>query len=145
MLPELVPPQQLMTANAWISLNDNLARVAGPAIGGLTVAWVGFGGVVVLNPVWFLLACSSSGSRAAKRASRRVKASESINHGRPGPAAVLRRVARWLGPDRPHRVLVFVFVVAGTAQVGDAMFFGLLAPTPIRATSHASYTSGQRR
>jgi predicted MFS family arabinose efflux permease len=56
LLPRLVGDERLITANALNALNDNLARIAGPAVGGLLLVTWGFAGVVVVNAASFLLA-----------------------------------------------------------------------------------------
>jgi MFS family permease len=40
MLPQLVPPEHFVNANAWFSSTYELASMAGPAIAGLLIAWV---------------------------------------------------------------------------------------------------------
>src|SRR5215203_1248689 len=56
LLPKLVGTDRLMAANSLNAFNDNLARIAGPAIGGLVIAFGGLGGVALLNAATFLLA-----------------------------------------------------------------------------------------
>jgi len=53
-VPELVPRPELPSAIALNSLGFNLARAAGPALGGLAVATMGAGGAFVLNAVSFI-------------------------------------------------------------------------------------------
>lgn len=48
-IPELVPRDQLANAIALGSISFNLARAAGPAIGGLMVAWIGAWSVFAIN------------------------------------------------------------------------------------------------
>jgi MFS family permease len=40
-IPQLVPPEQLANANAWLSSSYELAAISGPAIGGLLIAATG--------------------------------------------------------------------------------------------------------
>jgi MFS family permease len=56
LLPRLVGEDRLVTANALNALNDNLARIAGPAIGGLLLASGGFAGVVLVDAASYLVA-----------------------------------------------------------------------------------------
>ena len=49
LLPTLVGRDRLMVANSLNALNDNIARIAGPALGGLIAAYAGFAGVVIVN------------------------------------------------------------------------------------------------
>ncbi len=55
LLPRLVGDQHLLTANALNSLNDNLARVIGPAIGGAVMVVFGLRGAVLLDSASFLI------------------------------------------------------------------------------------------
>src|SRR3979409_1211907 len=41
LVPSLVPPQSLPSANAWIELARTVAFASGPALGGVLVGWVG--------------------------------------------------------------------------------------------------------
>ena len=56
MLPLLSDPKLLVSANALNALNNNLARLIGSAMGGAMVTLVGFGSVVILDIVSFLIA-----------------------------------------------------------------------------------------
>ena len=56
LLPTLVGRDRLMVANSLNALNDNIARIAGPALGGLIGAYVGFAGVVVVNAACYAVA-----------------------------------------------------------------------------------------
>lgn len=55
-LPIVAGEQRLVSANSLLSLNSNLARLAGPAIGGVVAARFGLPGVTLLDTVSFLLA-----------------------------------------------------------------------------------------
>jgi predicted MFS family arabinose efflux permease len=55
-LPLLSDPKLLVSANALNALNNNLARLIGPAIGGLVAAWFGVGGVVVVDVLTYVVA-----------------------------------------------------------------------------------------
>ena len=53
-MPELVPKRELPSAIALNSIGFNLARAAGPALGGLVVAAIGAGAAFVLNAISFV-------------------------------------------------------------------------------------------
>jgi MFS family permease len=53
-IPELVPREELTPAITLNGINFNLARAAGPALGGFVVAWFGAGANFLLNAVSFL-------------------------------------------------------------------------------------------
>lgn len=56
MLPNLVPEDQLVSANALNALNNNLARLVGPALGGVVAGLLGLSGVVLLDAASFGIA-----------------------------------------------------------------------------------------
>lgn len=56
LLPRLVDEKDLAAANGLNGLNNNLARLIGPALGGITAATVGLRGAVLLDSLSFLLA-----------------------------------------------------------------------------------------
>jgi MFS family permease len=56
LLPRLVTEERLVSANSLISVSGNLARLIGPALGGLIAARLGLNGIVLIDAVSFLLA-----------------------------------------------------------------------------------------
>jgi MFS family permease len=56
LLPKLVGKEDLVTANALNSLNNNLARLIGPAVGGVVVQLWGFSSAVLIDVASFLIA-----------------------------------------------------------------------------------------
>lgn len=56
LLPTLVPAGETGRANALNTVNNNLARLAGPAIGGVLTASAGIGAVAVTDAATFLVA-----------------------------------------------------------------------------------------
>lgn len=72
LVPELVPEEDLPSANALTSMSFQLGRVAGPALGGIIVAGAGVGPGFVINGLSFLasgllLVPLLAGSRAPQR------------------------------------------------------------------------------
>ena len=55
LLPQLVDESHLVAANSLNTLNNNLARLAGPALGGLLFGLLGFTSVVFLDSLSFLI------------------------------------------------------------------------------------------
>ena len=53
-IPELVPHEELSAAVTLNGINFNLARAAGPALGGFVVAWIGADANFLLNAASFL-------------------------------------------------------------------------------------------
>jgi predicted MFS family arabinose efflux permease len=56
LLPTLVDEEQLVSANSLNSLNDNLARIIGPAIGGALLAMWGLTAVVIADALSYMMA-----------------------------------------------------------------------------------------
>lgn len=56
LLPGVVEDEELPAANSLNSLNNNLARLIGPMIGGVATLWLGLRGVVLLDAATFLAA-----------------------------------------------------------------------------------------
>lgn len=56
LLPRLVSEEHLLAANSLNSLNNNLARLIGPALGGTAAALVGLAGVTLLDAGSFVIA-----------------------------------------------------------------------------------------
>lgn len=56
LLPTLVDDKRLAAANSLNALNNNLARLVGPALGGLLLSTIGFAGVVIVDAATYLLA-----------------------------------------------------------------------------------------
>ena len=49
LLPTLVEDDQLLTANSLDALGENSARLVGPALGGVLLAWLGIQGVILFD------------------------------------------------------------------------------------------------
>lgn len=56
LIPNLVDAEHLVPANALIALNNNLARLIGPALGGLIAAMTGLNGIILADAISFLVA-----------------------------------------------------------------------------------------
>ena len=56
LLPLLVEPDQLVAANSLNAVNNNLARLIGPAIGGIVAAWAGLASVAYVDSGTFVAA-----------------------------------------------------------------------------------------
>ena len=55
LIPQIIPADDLPSANALTGISANLGRVAGPALGALTVGWLGSTVAFALNGVSFLI------------------------------------------------------------------------------------------
>lgn len=122
LLPTLVDETRLGAANSLNALNNNLARLVGPALGGVLVAVTGLGGVVLAKAATYLLAALLVlGVRAPPRL------------GAPAAAAspLRRLLGEWrtgLGAVRQNRRLTLSFAVAGLVGLGEGTISTLMAP-----------------
>ncbi len=78
LLPRLVGKEYLVPANALNSLNDNLSRLVGPALGGLVAAWFGLDGVVAADAASFLVAAGMIAAIAASTRPEREPAPHTV-------------------------------------------------------------------
>ena len=129
LLPTLVGRDRLMVANSLNALNDNIARIAGPALGGLIAAYAGFAGVVIVNAACYAAA-------ALLVALIRISPTSTPNRddGQASPRAtraVRSIITEWvdgLRVVRRSQLVAVVFVATALALLGDSVFSALLAP-----------------
>ena len=128
LLPTLVDPSRLGAANSLNALNNNLARLVGPALGGLLIASVGFGGVVLTQALTYLVAGSFVlGVRAPERPESPAVFPEVPTALRP----LERLVSEWrtgLRAVRESRLLSLSFGVALLVGLGEGTISTLMAP-----------------
>lgn len=127
LLPQLVGRERLIAANSLNSLNDNLGRIVGPAVGGLILALGGFASVVIFNVITFVIAAVVIGlirTRGPMVPDREA--------GTVGPVAgTPSGWAEWragLAAVRRSTVVMIVLVAAATGLLGDSILSSLLAP-----------------
>ena len=124
-LPRLVREEELVAANSLNALNNSLARLGGPALGGALYASVGLTGVVLANSVSFLAA---AGLLAAIGASGAVVAVGDI-----AVAAGRRWRQVWvelragLAVVRRSRPVAVVFGVTSITAFGEGVFAVMFA------------------
>lgn len=129
LLPRLVGRDRLMAANSLNSLNDNLARIAGPAIGGGLVAYAGLAGVVVFDALSFLIAAGLiSLIRSDTRPGRGREESSDVAETQSPLLAVWREWLAGLRLVTGRRVISILFFVVAIAMLADSILSALLAP-----------------
>ena len=124
-LPSLVGSDRLMVANSLNAFNDNLARVAGPALGGLVIAFGGLGGVALLNATTFLLAAGLISLIRLSGTARKTEVPEAT------PGGLLAVWKEWLQGLRlvaGERRVALLFVILGAAMLADSILSALIAP-----------------
>lgn len=125
LLPSLVGADRLMVANSLNAINDNLARIAGPALGGLVVALGGLGGVALLNGTTFLLAAVLI---ALIRPSGSARPAGSPVTAPGGLLAVWREWTEGLKLVAGERRVAILFIILGVAMLADSVLSALIAP-----------------
>jgi MFS family permease len=130
LLPALVGDERLVSANSLNATNNNLARLAGPALAGLVVGWFGLVGVVVVDAASYLVSAALVSLISARSAPERPEEAPPADAG--GAAAafsgVWREWAEGLRLVGTGRVLLTVFVVGAVTGLGEGVFLVLFPP-----------------
>lgn len=125
LLPTLVGKDRLATANALNALNNNLARLVGPAAGGLVMAAHGLSGAVLVNLASYLVAAVLIGLLAVSPGAAPERSQATTD------SAVRRWVSEWReGIDhiRGDRLMLTLLAVMALTSFGEGTFSVLLAP-----------------
>jgi Na+/melibiose symporter-like transporter len=129
LLPDLLdsPDDDLVTANALNGMNNHLARLIGPAIGGVIVATGGLFAVAVIDAASFLVSAALIWSIRTPRS--RAPHADSLEH--EAATAWKRLAAEWrdgLGVIWGHpvlRALLFFFMIT---RIGEGLTATLFVP-----------------
>jgi MFS family permease len=134
-LPTLVPDEALVTANATGGQVQNLARLAGSAVGGMIAAVGGIGAVALADAASFVLSAALVALiRAPSRAARGPAASVSIGS---TIAAVRGELADGLRRSVRHSVVRALTVFILVTATGEGIMSTLFAPF-VRHVLHGS-------
>jgi MFS family permease len=121
LLPTLVKPPQLVSANSMVGLGRAVGRLAGGPLGGLLLAAGSLETIVIADAVTFAVAALLIARVPATRppggrsADRRVNARRGERPGRPFSAGGLRAVLR-------HRAVAAALLVALVADIAQGIF-----------------------
>lgn len=129
LLPSLLenPDDDLVTANALNGMNNHLARLIGPAVGGIIVAAGGLVAVTVIDAATFLVSAAMIGSISAPHT--RAVRTESLEH--QAATAVERLLHEWRdGLDLVWRqpVLRALLVFFAITRIGEGLTATLFVP-----------------
>lgn len=133
LLPRLVTEEDLVPANALNGLNDNLARLAGPPIGGLIAAAWGLRGAALLDAASFFVAAALVAVVAVDGRAVRAETQGEGNR----PAAVVgvgAWIAMWrewvagLAMVRQVRTLSVLFTCVAIIGIGEGVMGALFVP-----------------
>jgi MFS family permease len=120
LLPKLVGADQLGPANALNALNNNLARLVGPPLGGLVVATTGLAGVIWIDAATFLVAAALialvSVSGRVERAADQPSAGASSAWGK-----IWRELREGLSLIRRQRALRVAFAIFALCCFGEGI------------------------
>jgi MFS family permease len=137
LLPQLIKPDKLPAANALNSLNNNLARLIGPALGGLLAGSVGLVGVVLVDAATYLVA---AGMVLAIRGATEVEAGEGRE--RAGGVSLSREWRAGLEIVRGHPVVALLFGMAALTGLGEGIMSVLFIPFVTEALNGAALQVG---
>ena len=138
LLPRLVGRDHLLAANSLNSLNDNLGRIIGPAVGGLVATGAGLTGVVIMNAACYLVAAGLVGWMNITP----HPGSEPEQSSPTPPAGLWTEWRSGIGVIFGSRVLAIVFGVCAVFMLADSVMSALLAPFVATEVSSAAWTFG---
>jgi MFS family permease len=129
LLPLLVREDELLSANSLNALNNNIARIIGPPLGGVILAVSGLSGVVLLDSVTFVIAGLMI--LAIGQITQYAKRQESKRPTDLGPLPPSNFWKEWKeGIDivRKNRVIAVLFITVVLLNFGGVMIDPLGAP-----------------
>jgi MFS family permease len=128
MLPLLVGEEDLPTANALNALNNNLARLIGPAVGGVVLAVGGLTAVALVDAASFGIAAAMIALITADgRAARAEGAPAPATTGAPW-LAVWREWLEGLRIVVQTRTVAIIFLLLAITSLGEGVISVLFAP-----------------
>jgi len=111
-IPNIIGPGQLMTANALMQGSYIIALIAGSALAGYLTTWLGTGFAIVFDAVTFFISAGAIALMAIP------PLAAAINGERPTPAELWREIKAGLQFIRSRHDLLTVLVVTGVAMLG---------------------------
>lgn len=128
LLPTLVGEERLLTANSLNALNNNLARLMGPALGGIVAATVGLTGVALIDAATFLVAALLIALIRPHGPARRERPGPAASGERISLTAVWREWIEGLALVRRDRLLSLLFTIIAIVAVGEGIVSVLFVP-----------------
>ena len=127
LLPTLVGEEDLVAANSMNALNNNIARLAGPPIGGVLLGLFGLGSVAIVNAASFLAAAVLIAFVSPPRRRTEEPADAAAVTG----SALKRTWREWtegMALVRSDRLIASLFFVTVVTSFGGCMFDPVIAP-----------------
>ena len=137
LIPVLVTEERLVAANSLNSLSSNLARLVGPALGGVIAALWGLSGIVLADAVSFALAAlltAGVSARLARLSDRQGREPISSARG----ILVTRLASEWAAGVRTifaERTLAALFLAFAITNLGEGVM-GTLYPVFVNQVLH---------
>ncbi len=138
LLPRLVGETDLVSANSLNSLNNNLARLLGPAIGGVVFATLGFQVSVLIDVVTFFVAALMIAAISAPASLTRAEPHPSTGEAMSAGKKMRTEWLEGLRIIRNSRVLSGLFILLGINNVIDGLVTVLLAVYVVQALGGGS-------
>jgi MFS family permease len=129
-LPRLVREAELVPANALNGLNNNLARLVGPPLGGLAVAAWGLTGAALIDAASFFVAAGMLALIKIDGRAVRSAASDLLPDHVAARAwtTMWRDLATGLTLVRRNRLIAVIFLFWAVSGIGEGLFSALFAP-----------------
>ena len=134
LLPKLVGEGNLVVANALNSMNNNLSRLIGPAVGGVVFATFGFPSVVALDVASFFVAAGMIALIAAPASITRASHAHDEETDAP-KKGLLRDWLDGLDVVRRNRVVYGLFVVLGVNMLAEGVL-SVMVVVWVQSTLH---------
>lgn len=127
LLPKLVGEEHLVPANSLNAMNDNLARIFGPAIGGMLLGTLGFQSVILADVGSYLIAMVLIILIRAKNTSPdRADQSDAAQEEGAQKGSVWKEMMAGLQYIKTNKALTGLFLVLAIALFGDAIISVLM-------------------
>ena len=119
LLPSLVGAEHIASANSLLSVSNNIARLLGPALGGLIAAFFGLIGVALVDAASFLIAAA-----LIALIGWRAPVSAIPTAATPGEHPLTKGAREWLDGLRiifRQRILALIFAVVAITSIGEGV------------------------
>jgi MFS family permease len=126
LLPQLVGEEHLIVANALNSLNNNLARLIGPAVGGMVFAALGFSTAILLDVGSFVIASVLIALIVAPASVTRVQRVEPAEGVDAAGTSVWREWVDGLRVLRANRIVSSLFIILGISMLAEGILSVLI-------------------
>lgn len=143
LVPRLVNEADLVPANALNGLNNNLARLIGPPLGGLVVAVWGLTGAALIDAATFFIAAGMLALVQVDGRAVRATAAAAADH-LPARAwtTMWRDLAAGLALVRQNRLIAVIALFWAVSGIGEGLFSSLFAPFVITVLAGGSVAFG---